>query len=245
VVRRAEIREVEALGSGGTSTTKGPLSTMASPSTSERIGDPGAPADDGSEIRRGKPSTTRSLIEWILVVAGAVAVALLVRVFAVQAFYIPSESMQPTLEVNDRVLVNRLTYHLHDINRGDVVVFEKPASLVTPAGPNEIKDLIKRVVALPGESVVFEGGDVYVDGRQLDEPYLPAGTETLSGPGGATWDHRCTTADPCVVPTGTVWVMGDNRSNSEDSRWIGPVDQDLVVGRAFVTVWPFDRLGGL
>ena len=219
---------------------------MASPTTSERFGEPTSEPDDAaSRSGRSQPSTTRSLIEWILVVAGAVAVALLVRVFAVQAFYIPSESMEPTLEVNDRVLVNRLSYRLHDINRGDVIVFEKPASLVTPAGPDEIKDLIKRVVALPGESVVLQDGNVYIDGRQLDEPYLPAGTVTQPGPGGTTWNHRCTIDDPCVVPEGTVWVMGDNRSNSEDSRWIGPIDQDLVVGRAFVTVWPFDRLGGL
>lgn len=218
---------------------------MASPTTSERFDEPAPEDDDTDTSRRAQPSTTRSLIEWILVVAGAVAVALLVRVFAVQAFYIPSESMEPTLEVNDRVLVNRLSYKLHDVNRGDVIVFEKPASLVTPAGPNEIKDLIKRVVALPGESVVFQDGNVYIDGRRLDEPYLPAGTVTQAGPGGATWTARCTIDDPCVVPTGTVWVMGDNRSNSEDSRWIGPVDQDLIVGRAFVTVWPPDRLGGL
>jgi len=220
---------------------------MTSPTTSERFAEPGPePDDDDTDTRRrGQPSTTRSLIEWILVVAGAVAVALLVRLFAVQAFYIPSESMEPTLEVNDRVLVNRLSYKLHDVNRGDVIVFEKPESLVTPAGPNEIKDLIKRVVALPGESVVFQDGNVYIDGRQLDEPYLPAGTVTQTGPGGVTWTHRCTIDDPCVVPAGTVWVMGDNRSNSEDSRWIGPVDQDLIVGRAFVTVWPPDRLGGL
>jgi len=220
---------------------------MTSPTTSERFAEPGPePDDDDTDTRRrGQPSTTRSLIEWILVVAGAVAVALLVRLFAVQAFYIPSESMEPTLEVNDRVLVNRLSYKLHDVNRGDVIVFEKPESLVTQAGPNEIKDLIKRVVALPGESVVFQDGNVYIDGRQLDEPYLPAGTVTQTGPGGVTWTHRCTIDDPCVVPAGTVWVMGDNRSNSEDSRWIGPVDQDLIVGRAFVTVWPPDRLGGL
>jgi signal peptidase I len=219
---------------------------MASPTTSELDGEPTSePGETGTRKGRGKPSTTRSLIEWILVVAGAVAVALLVRVFAVQAFYIPSGSMEPTLEVNDRVLVNRLSYKLHDINQGDVIVFEKPESLVTPAGPNDIKDLIKRVVALPGQSVVFQDGDVYIDGRLLDEPYLPAGTVTQPGPGGATWNHRCTADDPCVVPEGTVWVMGDNRANSEDSRWIGPIDQDLVVGRAFVTVWPFDRFGGL
>jgi signal peptidase I len=218
---------------------------MASPSTTDRLDEPDPDASEDGSRRRDQPSATRSIIEWVLVVGGAVAVALLIRVFAVQAFYIPSVSMQPTLEKNDRVLVNRLSYKLHDVNRGDVIVFEKPASLVTAPGPDEIKDLIKRVVALPGESVVFQDGDVYVDGTLLPEPYLPAGTTTNPGPGGASWDHRCTPDDPCVVPEGTVWVMGDNRSNSEDSRWIGPVDQDRIVGRAFVTVWPVDRLSGL
>jgi signal peptidase I len=216
---------------------------MTNPSTSELFDEPDL--DDEPRAKRPPPSATRSVVEWVLVVAGAVAVALLIRVFAVQAFYIPSESMEPTLEIDDRVLVNRLSYKLHDVNRGDVVVFEKPASVPTGTGPNEIKDLIKRVVGLPGESVVFSEGNVYIDGRQLDEPYLPDGTTTQPGPGGVTWDHRCTVDDPCVVPEGTVWVMGDNRSNSEDSRWIGPVDQDLIVGRAFVTVWPPSRIGGL
>jgi signal peptidase I len=220
---------------------------MTPSTTGELFGEPIADDDepDHADDRRAKPSATRSLVEWVLVVAGAVAVALLVRVFAVQAFYIPSASMEPTLVEDDRVLVNRLSYKLHDVNRGDVVVFEKPDSLVTPPGPEEINDLIKRVIALPGESVVLQNGDVYVDGRLLDEPYLPEGTTTQPGPGGSTWAHRCTVDDPCVVPEGTVWVMGDNRSNSEDSRWIGPIDQDTIVGRAFVTVWPFDRLSGL
>lgn len=216
---------------------------MTTSSTDELFGEP--LADEPEQRERPQPSAARSMIEWVLVIAGAIAVALLVRLFAVQAFYIPSESMEPTLEVNDRVLVNRLSYKMHDVNRGDVIVFSKPESMVVPPGPNQISELIKRVVALPGESVVFEGGNVYVDGRMLDEPYLPAGTTTQPGPGGPTWQHRCTVDDPCVVPGGTVWVMGDNRSNSEDSRWIGPVDQDLIVGRAFVTVWPFDRIGGL
>ena len=177
-----------------------------------------------------------AVLEWVIVIVAAVAVALVIKTFVVQAFYIPSESMLPTLEKNDRVLVNKLSYRLHDINRGDIVVFEKPPE----GGANDgTSDLIKRVIGLPGEKIAFEGGKVYINGQVLDEPYLPAGVTTTQGA------KPCTTAEPCMVPTGTIWVMGDNRSNSRDSRWIGPIPQENVVGRAFVRIWPFSRLSGL
>lgn len=187
-----------------------------------------------------RPIVAAAVIEWVVVVVGAIVVALVIKTFVMQAFFIPSESMQPLLEKGDRVLVNKLSYRLHDINRGDVVVFERPEE-----SNAEIKDLIKRVVALPGETVVIKDNRVYVDGKPLDEPYLPAGTTITTGPGNATWTHKCSPEDPCVIPEGTVWVMGDNRSNSQDSRYIGPVPQDKVVGRAFVIVWPFDRVSGM
>lgn len=187
------------------------------------------------------PTKTRSLVEWIVVVVGAVLVALIIKTFVMQAFFIPSESMVPTLKINDRVLVNKLSYRLHDVNRGDIIVFERPEG----ESNDQVKDLIKRVIALPGESLVINDNKIYINGQQLAEPYLPAGTINTPGPGGATWTHKCTTDDPCVVPEGTVWVMGDNRTNSKDSRYIGPIPEDKIVGRAFVTVWPFDRIGGL
>ncbi len=168
----------------------------------------------------------RSAVEWFLFVGGAIVLALLVRAFLVQAFYIPSESMLPTLHVEDRVLVNKLSYRLHDVERGDIVVFERPPSDT----PSEIDDLIKRVVALPGETVEGRDGRVYVDGQPLDESYLPAGSVT-------------TNFGPELVPEGHLWVMGDNRTNSQDSRYLGPIDEDLVIGRAFVRIWPFSRLG--
>lgn len=186
------------------------------------------------------PSGARSLIEWVVVVVGAVLVALLIKTFVMQAFFIPSDSMVPTLRNGDRVLVNKLSYRLHDVNRGDIVVFERPVET-----KDEIKDLIKRVIALPGEKVVIADNKVYVDDKALNEPYLPAGTTNTPGPGGADWTHRCTPEDPCVVPRDSVWVMGDNRTNSQDSRYIGPVRQDKIVGRAFAVVWPFDRASGI
>jgi signal peptidase I len=212
---------------------------MAIP-TSDILPEQSEPSPSPSSEKKA-PSSTRSIIEWLVVIAGAIAVALVIKTFVMQAFFIPSESMKPTLEINDRVLVNKLSYHLHDIARGDVVVFEKPDGDTN----DQIKDLIKRVVALPGETVVFDQNKVYINGKLLNEPYLPAGTITQPGPGLSTYPYKCTVDDPCKIPPGTVWVMGDNRTNSKDSRYLGPIPQDKIVGRAFVTVWPFSRFGGL
>ncbi|CAM8639170.1 LepB Signal peptidase I [Acidimicrobiia bacterium] len=176
-----------------------------------------------------------SFVEWVLVIVGAILLALVVKVFLLQAFYIPSLSMSPTLRKGDRVLVNKLSYRLHDVNRGDVIVFERPASETS----STIPDLIKRVVGLPGESISFIDGAVYVDGKRLDESYLSDGTVTSS----ANAPNKCTAEAPCVVPSGQVWVMGDNRSDSKDSRYFGSIDESTIVGRAFVTVWPLGRFG--
>ena len=176
-----------------------------------------------------------SFVEWVLVIVGAILLALVVKVFLLQAFYIPSLSMSPTLRVGDRVLVNKLSYRLHDVNRGDVIVFERPASETS----STIPDLIKRVVGLPGESISFIDGAVYVDGKRLDGSYLSDGTVTSS----ANAPNKCTAEAPCVVPSGQVWVMGDNRSDSKDSRYFGSIDESTIVGRAFVTVWPLGRFG--
>jgi len=165
------------------------------------------------------------------VVVGAVVVALLIKTFVVQAFRIPSDSMVPTLLDGDRVLVNKLSYDAHDINRGDVVVFERPPGL--PASPDDPDDLIKRVIGLPGERIEARDGIVIVDGRELREPYLaePASTFNLDA--------------PIVVPEDHVLVLGDNRTNSTDGRSFGPIPIDSVVGRAFMIMWPPGRIGGL
>jgi signal peptidase I len=177
---------------------------------------------------RSTRSTTRTVIEWVAVVGGALVVALVIRAFFLAAFYIPSESMVPTLEKGDRVLVNKLSYKLHDVNRGDVVVFERP-----PNEPdNGIKDLIKRVVGLPGETVEVRDCKVLINGNPLDEPYVKQ------------WSRTCTFA-PKVVGDNEVFVMGDNRDDSQDSRFFGAISQNLIVGRAFVVVWPFTHLGWL
>jgi signal peptidase I len=185
----------------------------------------------------------RSVVEWVVVVAAAVLVALVIKTFIMQAFFIPSASMEPTLEINDRVLVNKLSYRFHEVNRGDVVVFERS----NDESVEQISDIIKRVVATPGEKVFFEGGKVFVNGEPLAEPYLPPGTETAPAPREMAFNdgQQCSREEPCGVPDGTVWLMGDNRKNSQDSRYIGPVSTEDIVGRAFVTIWPPGRVGGL
>jgi len=168
-----------------------------------------------------KQSGVRNAMEWVLIIAGALLVAFLVKTFLVQAFYIPSGSMMPTLKEQDRVLVNKLSYDLHDVERGDLVVFEGPDQ-----APGAVKDLIKRVVGLPGETVEARpDGFIYIDGKLLEEPYLGPGITT--GP-----------LEPTTVPEGHVFVMGDNRGNSRDSRFFGPIEQSSIIGKAFVRVWP-------
>lgn len=183
-------------------------------------------------------SARRSVLEWGSVLLGALVLAMLVRAFVFQAFYIPSPSMEPTLWSGDRILVNKVSYDLHDVNRGDIVVFRAP-----PGSGIGDDDLIKRVIALPGERVTAEGGRLLIDGGLLIEPYLPY-QEGTAGFGMVPW---CADGGDgaCTVPDGHVFVMGDNRPNSRDSRYFGPVPIESIVGRAFVRVWPLGALDRL
>jgi signal peptidase I len=221
-------------GSSGESTTVEPaaLTDAGSPGEmhAEAVGDSAAPGGETDEEKAAKQrrARRRRLMEWPIVIVAAVVVALVVRTFVFETFYIPSLSMANTLQVNDRVIVNKLSYKFHSIHRGDVVVFRKPPNLQL----ND-EDLIKRVIGLPGEQISGHDGSVYVDGRKLTEPYVNPAC-------GGTSDFN-----PVTVPKDDIFVMGDNRCNSEDSRVFGPISQDLVVGHAFVRVWPLSRLGTL
>lgn len=207
-----------------------PTPTVAGPATPSPETEPPSPAEatDPRAEPPGGRNLTKSIVEWALVIGGALLVAFLIKTFLFQAFYIPSESMEPTLIRNDRVIVNKLSYSLHDVNRGDVIVFDRPPN--EPA--SEIDELIKRVIGLGGETIEGRDGAIYIDGRRLVEPYLPAGSDAG-------------TFAPVQIPDGHVFTMGDNRGNSRDSRFYGPIDEDLIVGRAFVRVWPVGRLGFL
>jgi signal peptidase I len=187
---------------------------------------PEQPEDEPeSDATPRKKDGVRNLVEWVLIIGGAFLVAFVVKTFLIQAFFIPSGSMLPTLHEDDRVLVNKLSYDLHDVHRGDLVVFERPEG----DSVGQIKDLIKRVVGLPGDRIEARDGHVYINGDLLEEPYLPDGTQT---------DNLTSQ----TVPEDHVFVMGDNRGDSMDSRVFHAIDEDLIVGRAFVRVWPLNHL---
>lgn len=187
-----------------------------------------APGDvSGSRRDRRVRSRNRAILEWVVAIGLAVAAAFLIKTYVVQAFVIPSGSMEHTLEINDRVLVSKFAYRISDVKRGDVIVFKNPKQL-----PGEPAQLIKRVAATEGDVIEAVDGRLQVNGEFVDEPYLAAGTETRELP-------RQT------VPAGTVFVLGDNRTNSKDSRYIGPIAVDTIVGKAFFRIWPLSRLGGL
>lgn len=217
-------------------------------------GEPIEIVPDGPKHRREKQGSFWK--ELPILVLLAFGLALLIKTFLVQAFFIPSESMVPTLNVGDRVLVNKVVYRLHEPRRGDVIVFEDPhpspeqstnpvtgffrwlgRGLGFAQGAEE--DFIKRIVGLPGETISARDGSVFIkapdeqDPVRLDEPYLPEGTKTGN-------------FGPIEIPEGSYFVMGDNRANSNDSRFsLGPIPEDKIVGEAFVIIWPPGDWGGL
>ncbi len=167
----------------------------------------------------------------------ALVLAFGVRSYAVQLFYIPSGSMSPTLQVGDRVVVDKLAYRFEPVRRGDVVVFSRP-----PLEQADYQDLVKRVIGLPGETLSLEGGRVYVDGRLLEEPWLPS-TPPPTTPSPLVAPFGL--AHPFTVPAGDYFVMGDNRTDSADSRYFGPISRHLVVGKMAFVIWPIDDDGWL
>jgi signal peptidase I len=208
---------------------------LAAPTTDGGRAPGPAPEDESGDPEEADEhpghSLGRTVLEWLAVIACGVLIALTAQAFLVQAFWIPSESMVPTLEVGDRVLVNKLAYKAHDVNHGDLIVFERPRG-AAQAGQDDIKDLIKRVIAVGGDTIESRDGLVYVNGERIEEPYLVEGTPT----------ERLELTE---VPDGEVFVMGDNRTNSEDSRDFGPIDEDTIVGRAVVKVLPLSDIGWL
>jgi signal peptidase I len=205
-----------------------------------------APPKSPEPTRRRPKSIWRELPVLVVI---AFAIALLIKTFLLQAFFIPSGSMIPTLVEGDRVLVEKVSYWFGEADRGDVIVFERAVadpqgddeSIWTQVGdafkelfgfPTDGQDLIKRVIAVGGETVEASEGRVLINGEPIDEPYLPE--DTTTEPFG-----------PIVVPDDSVFVMGDNRDGSDDSRVFGPIPTDTIVGRAFAIVWPPGDIGGL
>ena len=182
-----------------------------------------AAADGADTTESTARRRTRGILDWVVVIGIALLVAFVVRTFVLAHFVVDGHSMDYTLHDGDRVFVNKLSYRLHDPRRGDVVVLHD-------VEPGLDRDLIKRVIALPGETIEMRNCEVRIDGVILDEPYLDP---TVVTPGNCGAD-----IPPTVVPDNHVFVMGDNRPQSQDSRAIGPIDEDDLVGRAFVVFWP-------
>jgi len=190
----------------------------------------------GTDKEKQRRTPLRTAVEYVVLAAVAIAVALLIQAFLVKPYRIPSPSMEDTLLVGDRVLVDRISWRFSDPERGDIVVFRSPM-------PGPV--LIKRIVGMPGDTLSLRDGAVYVDGRRLDEPYVrkvdgrPEPTQPFAT--GTAWSLQ----HPYIVPAGAYFLMGDNRTDSEDSRYFGPVARGLFVGRAFARYWPPSRIGGL
>jgi len=215
------------------------------------------PAPLPSEVRRpspkGKPSVARTFAEIPVLLIVAAVIAFLVKSLLAQAYYIPSGSMLPQLQIDDRVVVSKLAYKAHDPRRGDIIVFDDPrpgvdttktvertgvAKLVRKVGEGigviqpSTDEFIKRVIGLPGDKVEGRDGHVYINGHLLLEPYLKPSVETS--------DFAAQT-----VADGKLWVMGDNRTGSADSRVFGQIKVSTIVGRAVVKVWPFSHISFL
>ena len=170
--------------------------------------------------------------EWATVLVVALVIAITVRSLILQQFYISGPSMEATMFQDNRFLVNKLSYRLHDVHRGDVVVFDR----VTVDGQVvQHDDLIKRVIALGGEKISITDCKVFIDGKLLPEPYLNDYDLAQT-----VIEDRCRVPmmDEMIIPDNQLFVMGDNRPQSFDSRMFGPIEQSLVVGRAFVIIWP-------
>ena len=207
------------------------------------------PVEPASSARTSKKQLPLWL-EFPLLIGAALLIAVLIKTFLFQAFWIPSSSMENTLLIYDRVLVSKLSYEFSDISQLDVIVFDDPrAGFEQPeedAFERAIRNLkesiglatpqsefIKRVIGLPGDVVEGRDGSVFVNDVRLDEPYLKQPDLPIRQFG------------PVIVPPDSLFVMGDNRRASQDSRFFGPIPEDDVVGKAFVIIWPIGRAGGI
>ena len=225
----------------------------------EQLGDQAGPPPAPAEVEappyhkedERQPGLLAILRETAVLVALAVLLAVVFKTFLVAAFYIPSGSMETTLNISDRVLVEKVSYRFGDVQRGDVIVFVHDEPGLEPAGPsNQVagffsslgqaigvvppsdRDFIKRVVGIPGDRITCDG-QLLRNGQKVPEPYLEPGTTT----------DGCKTTT--TVRPGELFVMGDNRGNSQDSRSFGPIQRSDVVGRAFVRIWPLNHTGWL
>ena len=201
-----------------------------------------------------KKSPANSLIEFVVIIAVALGLAVGIQAFLVKPFRIPSPSMVPTLKVGQRVLVNRLSTHFGNPSRGDILVFHPPSGADTrqcgipseptdghpcaqPTAKQSTNNYIKRVVGLPGDHLKVLHNRAYINGKLQKEPFINPGTPCD--------DQLCNLPKEIVIPPGHFFMMGDNRGESDDSRDWGPIPKKWIIGKAFFTYWPPDRIGTL
>jgi signal peptidase I len=198
-----------------------------------------------------RPQSGRgALVELVVIVALAIGLALLIQAYVVKPYQIPSESMEPTLDVGQRVLVNRFIYHLHDPSVGDIVVFHPPAGATDggrecgvthgakqpcpePTEAESSQNFIKRIVAGPGDTLSVKNGHPVVNGVEAKEDFIRPCQDSGS----------CTLPKQITIPPDHYFMMGDNRGRSDDSRFWGPIPRAWIIGEAFFTYWPPDRIG--
>jgi signal peptidase I len=213
-------------------------------STLDAAEDPSSPPPNGAS-RRWVPSW-RWLLEWLIVIALALTAALVMRTYVFQTFFIPSSSMYPTLQLGDRVIVSKVSVELGTINRGDILVFRTPPGEQAACQGPVVSDLVKRVIGLPGDELWSVGNDIYWrygDGpaHLLTQPWEPAGAQlgpAISYPS----QSPATPTNPVIVPANSYFMMGDNESDSCDSRFWGFLSRNLVVGKVFLRIWPVSRI---
>ncbi|MGB8196959.1 MAG: signal peptidase I [Acidimicrobiales bacterium] len=192
-----------------------------------------APTESAPPARTKKPRR-RATVEWVAIIVIAVLVSFLMRTFAFQTFYIPSGSMEPTLQIGDRIIVNKLSVTFGTINVGDVVVFKAPPA--ENCG-EPVTDLVKRVIGTPGDSIKSKGNTIYIENRSQH-----VGWHALK----EKWTHTEPLGEPIMpitLKSNQYFMMGDNHSDSCDSRMWGPVPRKDIIGKAFVRIWPFSRIG--
>jgi signal peptidase I len=204
--------------------------------------------DEGLAEGPSKGVGYRWVIEWAVILMAVLVCTVLLRTYVIQSFYIPSPSMVPTLQVGDRIMVNKLSYDLHSVHRGDIVVFKRP-----PLETQDFPDLVKRVIGLPGETISTHNGQVYINCysqnyavcKPLSEPWLPPGPQDYTGSLPDDQYPQFNMPGPVKIPANEYFVMGDNRTDSEDSRFFGPIAKSSIVGRAVAVVWPLSQAKGL
>ena len=183
---------------------------------------------DETPVLKAPKSRRRGFIEWVIVLIAAVALSFLVRTFVFQEYFVPSTSMTPTLDIGDRILVNKLSVDFGTVNIGDIVVFKAPPNVKTICG-DPVADLVKRVIGVPGDSLYSRGNTIYVNGKPLDQKwtvYKAIGSVPIK---------------PITLKKNMYYMMGDDHAGSCDSRYWGPVPRSDLIGKVFFKVWPLSH----